>query len=190
MAGAKVNIFVWMRSDHAQALRDIAEENARRERKWLAEQREALGLLPDEPTPENLRLEVLRLRPDTWPGESQLVDAAMRVRLSAPDLAGPWEPFTPEEREKQRLSGRRTGSPNENFGAKMALDLSTEVVDAALLAAYRVSQPVVAQMWAERLIGPRPKRSREALARKRELQARIFTLGRIARESIATLVQA
>lgn len=188
MTVAKANTFVWLHRRHAEALRRIAAENSRLERAWLAEQRESLGLRSGDPTPEKLRALVLRLRPERWPGESHMVEAAMRVRLAAPDLAGPWSPFTPDELETQRLSGRRTGSPNEQFGDKMALDIAADVVEFAQLAAYRISQPIIEKMHTEKLIGPRPKRSREAVARKCELQAQVYTLGRIAREAIVSIV--
>ncbi|MFP8906182.1 hypothetical protein [Streptomyces atacamensis] len=187
MSVPKVNTVVWLYHDHAEELRRIARKNARAERAWLAEQREALHLNPSDPTPEELRTEVLRLRPDNWPGESHMVEAAMRVRLSAPDLAGPWAPFSATEVEAQRLSGRRVGSPNRNFSEKMAFDLAADVVDAARLAAHRVSEPIIATMRAEKLIGPCPRRSRHALARKQELQAQVYTVGRIVREAIATI---
>lgn len=112
----------------------------------------------------------------------------MRARLSLPDLSGPWRPFTTEEAQAQRLTGRRTGSPNESFGAKLMLDIAADVVDAARLAAYRVSEPAVDALQRENLVGLRPSRSKHALARKLELQGQIYTVGRIARESIATLL--
>ncbi|MHC3394714.1 hypothetical protein ACLQ2E_35435 [Streptomyces lavendulocolor] len=184
MVAGKVNSFVWVSEEDAGALRQLARENAALEAAWVASQRERLDVPPHEPTPEHVRLEALRLRPTEWPGESHLVEASMRVRLGAPDLAGPWPPFTAEEREAQRLSGRRPGTPNEGFTDKLALDISPDVIESARLASYRVSEPVVRQLRAENLIGPGASRSRAARARRAELQAKIYTVGRIAREAI------
>lgn len=188
MPEPKVNTFVWLHPDHAEKLREMARQNARFEAAWLLEQRDALGLSEREPTPEELRLDILDLRPNNWPGESHLVTAAMRRRMTEDPLADPWPPFTEAERKFQRLAGRRTGTPNEGFGDKIALDLPADLVESAQLAAYRISQPIVATLRAENLIGRNPKRSREALARKRQLQADIYTLGRIIRESITKIV--
>ncbi|WP_438297919.1 hypothetical protein [Streptomyces sp. HUAS TT7] len=188
MVAGRLNTFVWVHAEQAEALRTIASENARAEADWLASERERLRLHPAEPTPEPIRREAFRLRPQQWPGQSYLVETAMRARLAAPDLAGPWAPFTPEEREMQRLAGRRPGTPNAHFGDKLALDLTPELVDSAQLAAYRVSAPTVARLYAENLIGPGASRSRAARARREQLQAQIFTLGRIAREAINLII--
>ncbi|MFC9298480.1 hypothetical protein ACFTWH_27960 [Streptomyces sp. NPDC057011] len=188
MIAGKRNTFVWVHEEDAKALRDLCGDNAAREAAWLASQREQLGLTEGEPTPEPLRLELLRLRPARWPGQSHIVEASMRVRLSRPDLVGPWVPFTPAERESQRLSGRRPGTPSERFSDKLALDLDPELVDLAQLASYRISEPIVSQMHAENLLGPGRSRSRRARLRREELQAQIYTLGRIAREAIALVL--
>lgn len=187
MTAGKLNTFVWLHPSQGAALRSIARANAHAEAEWIASERERLGIRPDEPTPEAVRLEAFALRPGTWPTASHLVEAAMRRRLSAPDLAGPWPPFTSDERESQRLSGRRPGTPNERFTDKIAVDIAPDVIASAQLAAYRVSQPVVAQLRAENLIGPGASRSRAARARREELQSQIFTVGRIAREAINRL---
>lgn len=188
MGAGKVNTYVWLHKWQGDGLRHLARENAKAESAWIASQRERLGLHPTDPTPEVVRLEALSLRPGTWPGESHLAEASMRVRLSAPDLAGPWAPFTPSELESQRLPGRRTGSPNENFTDKIAIDIAPDVIASARLAAYRVSEPVIAQLRAENLIGPGASWSRRARDRREELQAQIYTVGRIAREAITRLI--
>ncbi|WP_073229336.1 hypothetical protein [Streptomyces sp. NBRC 110465] len=188
MTAGKLNTFVWLHTSQGDALREIARNNARAEAAWIADQRERLNLGPDDPTPEAVRREALALRPGTWPGASHLVEASMRVRLAAPDLAGPWQPLTPDERETQRLAGRRIGTPNQHFADKIAVDIAPDIIDAARLAAYRVSEPVIAQLRAENLIGPGASRSRAARARRDELQAQIYTLGRIAREAINRLI--
>lgn len=185
---AKVNTLVWLHPDHADGLAHLAGENDRAEWDWLAEERQRLGLRRGDPTPEEIRVAVLTRRPEWWPRMGLLTEAAMRARLSLPDLSGPWRPFTTEEAQAQRLTGRRTGSPNESFGAKLMLDIAADVVDAARLAAYRVSEPAVDALQRENLVGLRPSRSKHALARKLELQGQIYTVGRIARESIATLL--
>ncbi|WP_329235793.1 hypothetical protein [Streptomyces canus] len=187
-AVAKVNTLVWLHPSHAEGLARLAGENDFAEWKWLAEERQRLGLPKSEPTPEELRVSVLTLRPDVWPRMGHLTETAMRARLALPDLAGPWRPFTAEEAQAQRLSGRRPGTPNEHFGAKLMLDIAADVVDSARLAACRVSEPAVAALHRENLIGLRPSRSKQARARKLELQGQIYTVGRIARESIATLL--
>ncbi|MER7952334.1 hypothetical protein ABTY59_33575 [Streptomyces sp. NPDC096079] len=188
MVAGKVNTFVWLRARQATALRDLSRRNAAAEAAWLHSQRELNKVHPDEPTPEPIRLEAFQLRPHTWPRESHLVETAMRKRLAASDLSGPWAPFTASEREAQRLAGRRSGTPNEGFDDKLALDLAPEVVDLARLASHRISEPIVNQLRAENLIGPGASRSRQARARREELQAQIYTLGRIAREAIALVV--
>ncbi|WP_159048092.1 hypothetical protein [Streptomyces sp. XY511] len=185
MVAGKLNTFVWVHEEDARALRERAEENAARESAWLTAQRERLGLSESQPTPEPIRLEALRLRPQKWPGQSQIVEASVRVRLSHPDLAGPWAPFTPEERERQRLAGRRPGSPRESFTDKLALDLDPDLVALAQLASYRISEPIVGQLRAENLLGPGRSHSRAARLRREELQAQIYTVGRIIREAIA-----
>ncbi|WP_327389139.1 hypothetical protein [Streptomyces sp. NBC_01207] len=188
MIAGKRNTFVWVHEEDADALRELGAANAAREAAWLTSMREQLGVAEDDPTPEPLRLELLRLRPVQWPGQSHIVEASMRVRLSHPDLAGPWAPFTPEERERQRLSGRRPGTPSERFTDKLALDLDPELVDLAQLASHRISEPIVSRMHAENLLGPGRSRSRLARLRREELQAQIYTLGRIAREAIALVL--
>ncbi|MFF4709580.1 hypothetical protein [Streptomyces sp. NPDC001297] len=187
-AVAKVNTLVWIHPLHAQGLISLAEENDRAEGEWLAEQRRLHRLPHGEPTPEEIRITLLTLRPEVWPRMGHLTEAAMRARLAKPDLAGPWQPFSVEEAQAQRLSGRRTGSPNEYFGTKLMLDISADVVDAARLAAYRVSEPAVSSLRQENLIGPGRSRSKKARARMLELQGQIYTVGRIARESIAALL--
>ncbi|MFD5372100.1 hypothetical protein [Streptomyces sp. NPDC127103] len=189
MTAGKLNTFVWLHTWQGDALRRIARENAAAEVAWVGAERERLGVAPNAPTPEHIRLEALALRPGTWPGASHLVEASMRVRLAAADLAGPWAPFTPSEREAQRLAGRRTGTPNERFADKIAVDIDPGLIASAQLAAYRVSEPVVAQLRAENLIGPGASRSRAARQRKAELQAQIYTVGRIAREAITRLIR-
>ncbi|MFE9484504.1 hypothetical protein ACFYNM_38730 [Streptomyces spororaveus] len=188
MIAGKLNTFVWVHEEDANALRELSGANAAREAAWLTAQRERLGLSEGEPTPKPLRLELLRLRPVRWPGQSHLVEASMRVRLSRPDLVGPWSPFTPEERESQRLSGRRPGTPSERFTDKLALDLDPELVNFAQLASHRISEPIVSQLRAENLLGPGRSRSRAARLRREELQAQIYTLGRIIREAIALVL--
>ncbi|OII64316.1 hypothetical protein BJP40_00155 [Streptomyces sp. CC53] len=188
MPAGKLNTFVWLHKWQGDELRRIARQNAAAEADWVNAERERLGVAPHAPTPEHIRLEALALRPGPWPGASQLVEAAMRVRLSAPDLAGPWPPFTPDEQEAQRLAGRRPGTPNERFDDKIAVDIDPALIASAQLAAYRVSAPVVAQLRAENLLGPGAARSRAARARKAELQAQIYTLGRIAREAITLVI--
>ncbi|WP_331720792.1 hypothetical protein OG762_52170 (plasmid) [Streptomyces sp. NBC_01136] len=185
---AKINTLVWLHPSHAEGLARLAGENDRAEWEWLAEERQRLGLRNGEPTPEEIRVSMLMRRPDWWPRMGQLTEAAMRARLALPDLAGPWRPFTAEEAQAQRLSGRRPGSPNERYGAKLMLDIAADVVDAARLAACRVSESAVMALQRENLIGLRPSRSKRARARKLELQGQIYTVGRIARESIATLL--
>ncbi|MFM9625341.1 hypothetical protein ACKI14_46405 [Streptomyces turgidiscabies] len=187
-AVAKVNTLVWLDPSQAAGLARLAGENDKAEWRWLAEERRRIGLHPSEPTPEEIRVSVLTLRPDLWPRMGLLTETAMRARLALPDLAGPWPPFTAEEAQAQRLSGRRPGTPNEHFKAKLMLDIAADVVDGARLAAYRVSEPVVTALHRENLIGLRPSRSKQARARKLELQGQIYTVGRIARESIATLL--
>ncbi|MFK0160693.1 hypothetical protein ACIQVK_52760 [Streptomyces sp. NPDC090493] len=187
-AVAKVNTLVWLHAEQAAELARISGENNLAEWQWLAEERRRLGLPLSEPTPEETRVAVLTLRPDLWPRMGLLTETAMRARLALPDLAGPWDPFTAEEAQAQRLSGRRPGSPNEHFGAKLMLDIAADVVDGARLAAYRVSEPAVRALQQENLVGLRPSRSKRARARKLELQGQIYTVGRIAREAIATLL--
>ncbi|WP_326655708.1 hypothetical protein [Streptomyces sp. NBC_01750] len=188
MTAGKVNTFVWLHKWQGAALRQLARDNAATEAAWIASQRERLGVRPTDPTPEPVRLEALARRPETWPGESHLVEASMRVRLAAPDLAGPWVPFTPTELESQRLSGRRPGTPNQRFTDKIAVDIAPGVIASAQLAAYRVSEPVIAQLRTENLIGPGASRSRRARDRREELQAQIYTVGRIAREAITRII--
>ncbi|MFC8668692.1 hypothetical protein [Streptomyces sp. NPDC057199] len=187
-AVAKVNTLVWLHPFQAEGLARLAGENDFAEWQWIAEERQRLRLPKSEPTPEEIRVSALTMRPEWWPRMGQLTETAMSARLALPDLAGPWLPFTPEEAQAQRLSGRRPGSPNEQFGAKMMLDIAADVVDAARLAAYRVSEPTVSALRQENLIGSRPARSKQAHARKLELQGQIYTVGRIARESITTLL--
>ncbi|NWF30862.1 hypothetical protein HW130_32235 [Streptomyces sp. PKU-EA00015] len=188
MISGKVNTFVWLHKWQGDELRRIARENAAAEAAWVDAERARLGLALDAPTPQAVRLEALALRPGTWPGASHLVEASMRVRLAAPDLAGPWAPFRPSEQEAQRLAGRRPGTPNEQFTDKIAVDIAPDLIASAQLAAYRVSEPVVAQLHAENLIGSGASRSRAARARRAELQAQIYTVGRIAREAITRLI--
>ncbi|MDX2845748.1 hypothetical protein PV377_43725 [Streptomyces ipomoeae] len=185
---AKVNTLVWLHPSHAEGLARLAEENDFAEWRWLAEERQRLRVPHSEPTPQEIRVSALDQRPVLWPRMGLLTETAMRARLALPDLAGPWPPFTAEEAQAQRLSGRRPGSPNEHFGAKLMLDIAADVVDSARLAAYRVSEPAVRLLQQENLIGPRPARSKQARARKLELQGQIYTVGRIARESIAALL--
>ncbi|MGW1767199.1 hypothetical protein ACWCQL_24410 [Streptomyces sp. NPDC002073] len=184
MVAGKLNTFVWVHEEQATALRSMSDANADRESAWLHEQRGALGLSENQPTPEHLRLEILRLRPLQWPRQSHLVEESMWLRLSQPDLAGPWLPFTPRERESQRLSGRRPGTPSEKFGDKLALDLDPELVELAQLASHRISEPIVRQLHAENLLGPGRSQSRTSRLRREELQAKIYTLGRVVREAI------
>ncbi|WP_031078066.1 hypothetical protein [Streptomyces sp. NRRL WC-3742] len=188
MPSNAANTFVWVHRDQAAKLREMARLHADLEYSWLLDQRATLGLGDDEPTPEHIRIEMMALRPDNWPGESLMVAAAMRRRMAAEPLAGYWEPFTPQERAAQRLPGRRTGTPDERFGDKLALDLPVDLVDSAQLAAYRLSEPIVAALRAEHLVGPDRSRSKKATARRLELQAQIWTLGRVIRESITMIV--
>ncbi|BDT39686.1 hypothetical protein [Streptomyces yaizuensis] len=188
MATGKHTTFVWVHRSDGDALRAMAEANRNEERAWIAEQRERAGLHPSQPTPEPIRLEALALRPGTWPTQSHLLEAAMRVRLRAPELVGPWTPFTHEEQEAQRLPGRRYGTSKQKFTDKMALDIDPVLIDHAHLAAYRISEPIVAALITENLVGPGASRSRTARQRREELQAQIYTLGRIAREALAIVV--
>uniref|UniRef100_UPI003F490DF1 hypothetical protein n=1 Tax=unclassified Streptomyces TaxID=2593676 RepID=UPI003F490DF1 len=187
MDTGKRNVVVWLDEESANALGAMAEANVDAQNEWLAEQRAALGVQDGDPTPEDVRLEMMALRPDNWPGESLLLESAMRRRLALPDLAGPWVPLTERELAIQRLPGRRIGTPTQKFDRKLAFDLDPHLVLQALTAAYRVSEPVVTALIRENLVGPRPRRSREALARKRALQADIYTLGRIVREAICLI---
>ncbi|MER7049931.1 hypothetical protein [Streptomyces jumonjinensis] len=188
MTIGKHNTFVWVHRSDGDALRTMAEANRHEEMAWIAEQCERAGLHPSEPTPELIRLEALALRPGTWPTQSNLLEAAMRVRLAAPDLVGPWVPFTHEEREAQRLPGRRYGTAKQKFTDKLALDIDPVLVDHGHLAAYRISEPIVAELIAENLVGPGASRSRAARQRREELQAQIYTLGRVVREALAAIV--
>ncbi|MFD0409942.1 hypothetical protein [Kitasatospora sp. NPDC127116] len=188
MPSGTINTFVWVHIDQAKKLREMARFHAGLERSWLLDRRAALGLADSEPTPEHVRIEMLTLRPDNWPGESLMVSAAMRRRMMEKPLAGAWPPFTEQERAAQRLAGRRTGTPDEGFGDKLALDLPTELVGAAQLAAYRLSEPIVIALRDENLVGPRRSRSKESAARRLELQGQIWTLGRVIRESITMIV--
>ncbi|MEU9079985.1 hypothetical protein AB0D22_35585 [Kitasatospora sp. NPDC048538] len=183
-----VNTFAWVHVDQAKKLRDLARRNAHLENSWLLDRRAALGLGENEPTPEHIRIEMLTLRPDNWPGESLMVTAAMRRRMAEAPLAGTWPPFTDQERAAQRLAGRRPGTPDEHFGDKFALDLPADLVSAAQLAAHRLSEPVVAKLHAENLIGSGRSRSKKSVTRRLELQGQIWTLGRVIRESITMIV--
>ena len=180
-------VVIWLTTAQYAWLEAVSVDNEGAEAAWLADQRERLGIPQDEPLPLALRLEVAATRPQRWPRQVHLVNDAIRTRLSLPDLAGPWKPWTPQERELHHLAGRRIGTPRQGFDMKASYDLDTTTVEAARLAADRVSEPAIAALKAERLIGPSARRSRAATARRTELQAQIYTLGRIIRQGINLL---
>lgn len=184
MPTLRINVPVWLYLEQAHFLRARAGENLRREREWLAVQRESMGLKINEPSPPGLRVALLELRPVEWPGESHMVESAMRERLQQSPLAGPWASLTEEERSVAGLSGRKIGSAQQDFDTLLSFDLDSGLVESARLAAHRISEPVVAALIRENLVGRGASRSKDSVARKIELQAEIYTLGRIIRESI------
>ncbi|MGW2724911.1 hypothetical protein [Streptomyces sp. NPDC001492] len=183
-------VVVWLTIDQYTWLDATATDNMNTETDWVADQRERLGIPAGEPLPLALHLEIADVRPRRWPRQVHLVNDAIRARLALPDLAGPWRPWTDEERKRHSVRGRRTGTPHQGFDLKASYDLDTIAVDTARLAADRYSEPFIATLKAERLIGRSARRGRAAAARRAELQAEIYTLGRIIRQGINLLREA
>jgi hypothetical protein len=170
-------------------LEGIASANRHAEETWLVEERERL-LIPDgEPLPLAVWLHLAEIRPQRWPRQVHLVNDAIRARLALADLAGPWEPWSAEERARHKVAGRRIGTPHQHFDMKCSYDLDTPAVDAARLAADRYSAPYIAALKAERLIGRSARRGRGAALRRAELQDHVYTLGRIIRQGINMLIE-
>lgn len=180
-------VVVWLTTDQDAWLETTAKDNTATEAAWLAEQRERLAIPDGEPLPLAVHLELADTRPRLWPRQVHLVNNAIRTRLSLPDLAGPWRPWTNDERNRHAVRGRRIGTPNQGFDIKCSYDLDSVAVDMARLAADRYSEPFIAALKAERLIGPSRRRGLAAAARREELQAQIYTLGRIIRQGINLL---
>lgn len=83
-----------------------------------------------------------------------------------------------------RLPGRWIGSVSGTSEHRFSYSLDGELVLAVRTACYRRNEPFVRALITERLIGPSQRRSAAAQQRKRELQAEIFTPGRVIREAI------
>ncbi|MEU6332792.1 hypothetical protein ABZ851_36930 [Streptomyces sp. NPDC047049] len=165
-------VVVWLTTDQYTWLETTAGDNAAAETAWLADQRERLAIPDGQPLPEALHLELADTRPHRWPRQVHLVNNAIRIRLALPDLAGPWPPWTDDERKRHRIRGRRTGTPHQGFDRKCSYDLDTHLVDAARLAADRVSEPAIRALKNERLLGPSRRRGLAAAARRRNCNPR------------------
>ncbi|MGW3201948.1 hypothetical protein ACWDBD_47030 [Streptomyces sp. NPDC001118] len=180
-------VVVWLTTAQYTWLEGVSADSAAAEAAWLTQQRERLAVPAGEPLPLAVHLELADTRPHRWPRQVHLVNNAIRTRLALPDMAGPWPPWTDDERKRHGVRGRRTGTPHQGFDRKCSYDLDTHLVDSARLAADRVSEPAIRALKDERLIGPSRRRGLAATARREELQAQIYTLGRIIRQGINLL---
>ncbi|MCQ8194654.1 hypothetical protein [Streptomyces rugosispiralis] len=132
------------------------------------------------------RMEAAEMRPTRWPSLDVLLERALEERLQLPDTAGPWLPLSASERTRLSLSGRWPAclSGCERGTAERAFTLDEDLVLALRTAAWRISEPVLAELEAKNLVGPQRDMSEEARAERERLAAKLYPSSRIAREAI------
>ncbi|OEV12974.1 hypothetical protein [Streptomyces nanshensis] len=132
------------------------------------------------------RMEAARVRPVRWPSLDVLMGRALEARLQVPDVAGPWLPLTREERQRLSLSGRWPASVSgcEHGTVERAFSLDEGLVLRLRTAAWRVSEPVLQELEAKGLTGPRRDLSDEARAERERLAVLLYPSSRIAREAV------
>ncbi|MCX4885989.1 hypothetical protein [Streptomyces sp. NBC_00847] len=132
------------------------------------------------------RMEAAEVRPVRWPALDVLMERALKERLQAEDLAGPWMPLTAGERTRLSLSGRWPAclSRCEHGTAERAFTLDDKVVLQLRTAAWRVSEPVLKELEEKNLIGPHADLSEEARVERDRLAAKLYPSSRIAREAV------
>ncbi|WP_431776286.1 hypothetical protein [Streptomyces cucumeris] len=132
------------------------------------------------------RMEAAEVRPTRWPSLDVLLERALEERLQLPDTAGPWLPLSASERTRLSLSGRWPAclSGCERGTAERAFTLDEDLVLALRTAAWRISEPVLAELEAKNLVGPQRDMSEEARAERERLAAQLYPSSRIAREAI------
>jgi hypothetical protein len=130
------------------------------------------------------RLEARRRRSELWPTLDEYVEQAVRQRLAEEDLAGPWEPLTPEEEEAATLSGRGIGKNYPGFLITRAYDLPPSLVRELRTAAIRVSEGPLEELEAEGLLYNSLDYTEEERVKRDELVEKVFSAPRIVRQAL------
>ena len=130
------------------------------------------------------RLEARRRRPELWPTLDEFVERALRRRLAERDLAGPWEPLTPEEAQAATLSGRWVGKNYPGRLTTRSYTLPTALINQLRTTAVRVSEDPLRTLAELGLTYNSLSYSAEQRDVREELVARVFSPPRIVRQAL------
>jgi hypothetical protein len=130
------------------------------------------------------RLEVARMRPETWPALAVVVADVVRRRLAEADLAGPWAPLTEAELDGMTLAGRWPGPSGGIRLQQRNYSLPADLVLQLRTASWRVSEQPLRMLQERGLVGAGLRLSGEELRERDELAARLYPPARIVREAL------
>ncbi|MEU1221344.1 hypothetical protein [Streptomyces microflavus] len=130
------------------------------------------------------RLEARRRRPELWPTLDEYVERAVRQRLADGDLAGPWEPLTPDEEEAATLSGRGIGKNYPGYLSTRSYNLPRSLVRDLRTAAIRVSEEPLAELEELGLLYNSLDYTTEEHEKRNELVEKVFSAPRIVRQAL------
>ncbi len=169
---------VWITAAQASALRLLDK------RRRLEEQETKAQLIRSGLTPNEARIRIINMRPETWPPLEDIVASSLRRRLGDEDLAREWDPLTPDELDRLKLSGRwpgpntgvRLSQRNYDFPADLALQLRTT--------AWRMSERALAELHEQGLVGSGKRLTEEQRRLRDELALQLYPPARIVRQAL------
>ena len=153
-------------------------------RRRLEEQETKAELIRSGLTSNEARIRIIRMRPEHWPALEVVVASSLRRRLADEDLAGPWDPLTPEELDRLMLSGRWPGASDGITLVQRNYELPADLVLQLRTASWRVSEKALAELYERGLVGSGKKLTEEQRRRRDELARQLYPPARIIRQAL------
>ncbi|WP_433860359.1 hypothetical protein [Streptomyces kronopolitis] len=172
----KTRITVWIFATQGGRLAKLAKQQ-REEKKATVK-----ALIAEGKKPRAARIVVAGM---SWPTLEETVTDAVRLRLTEPDLAGPWRPLSKAEAAELALSGRWPGASKGISLVERNYALPSDLVVSLRTASWRVSEKTLRELDRRGLVGSGVKLTEEQRQQRDELAERLHSPGRIVRQGLA-----
>ncbi|MCX5199704.1 hypothetical protein OOK31_38505 [Streptomyces sp. NBC_00249] len=174
----KTSVTAWIYASHAARFELLKKRYREEERATVT------ALVREGKKMRQARIIVAGMRAVEWPSLATIVAAAVDVRLSAPDLAGPWRPLSDPERDRLALSGRWPGPATDATLVQRNYALPSPLVERLRTAAWRVSEEPLSELEGLGLVGSGLRLSEDQVETRNRLAARLYPVPRIIREAL------
>ncbi|WP_346241276.1 hypothetical protein [Streptomyces malaysiensis] len=174
----KEGMTVWITAPQASVLAALDK------RRRLEEQETKAELIRAGLSSKEARIRIINMRPETWPPLEDIVASSLRRRLADEDLAREWDPLTPDELDRLKLSGRWPGPNNGIRLVQRNYDFPAALARQLRTAAWRMSERALAELHERGLVGSGKKLTEEQRRVRDELALQLYPPARIVRQAL------